>query len=350
MRRLPRLPLSTLAPSTLTRRTVATASMVAVTVSTATALTLSPAGANDLPEPAGSAASSGPSVSSVSSVSSGPSGTADGVELTSGSHKAAGMPTVDHFLPGPSPYSTDTRNNLVAFGDSFTANPHELATMLPPLAVFYPKPYGCFVAPDAWPALAGAAADRPVQNWACNGHTTEQMLTRIDKAIAAGHVNNTSTVVLAAGMNDKRQYVPDARVVANLVAGVAKVKNTAPDARVIILGRLPTTDVNRIACTLNVIPDQPLGLPDFATAAAEDATQQNQRHAATTAGVTFIDVRGLTRSGHSSCAKDADRYVSGVVDTTTPSYNIQSHPTIAGSRFLASQIGTRLGADSPGTA
>lgn len=259
---------------------------------------------------------------------------------------SASIPGSSVFFPGASPYSEETENNLVAFGDSFTANSHWLVNANPWVSPRYPSHHGCLVAPDAWPALAGAATGKPVQNWACNAHTTTQMLGRIDEAIDANHINDTSTVVLAAGMNDKRQNVPDKKVVENLVKGVDKVRAAAPEAEVVILGRLPSTDPTGVFCRVNVIPDMPRGAIDEATAAAEAATQRNQGVAAGQAGVEFIDIRSMTLADHSSCAPDTDRYVSGDRDITTPGFNMTEHPSLAGSLFLAQQIAELLGTDT----
>lgn len=254
-------------------------------------------------------------------------------------------PSGTRSAPAPSTtYSTDTRDNIVAFGDSFTANSSSLVNADPEHYPRYPRTAGCLVAPEAWPGMLALLSSRPVQNWACNAHTTGQMLGRVDRAVAAGEINDTSTVVLAAGMNDKRQGVPDADVTANLVTAVAKVRDAAPGASVIILGRLATTDPDGRYCGTNTVPDRPVGTFDQPTAGYERATQDNQRAAAAQAGVPFIDVRTLTVATHSSCAPDAQRFVSGTEDTTTPDYNMPGHPSLAGSTFLALRVKDRLDA------
>lgn len=164
------------------------------------------------------------------------------------------------------------------------------------------------------------------------------MLGRIDRAIASGHINGTSLVILAAGMNDKRQGVPDADIVANLVSAVEKVRAVAPGAQIALLGRLATTNAEGRSCDRNTVPDQPTGAIDRITAGYEAATQNNQRAAAAQADVQFIDIRSMTIEANSSCGLDADRFISGMTDTTTPDYNMPAHPSLAGSRFLAQQV------------
>lgn len=253
-------------------------------------------------------------------------------------------------IPGSStlrpsdPYSDDTDHNLVAFGDSFTANSHSAANNIDSSAEGYPEQSGCLVAPDAWPGLLAGDSDTPVQNWACTNSGTAHMLNRVTRAIDAGAVNDTSTVVLSSGMNDKRRGLSDSEITDNLVSAIDTVRDAAPGAEVVVLGRLASTDPDGRLCTVNVVPYVPLGVVNEATAAAEDATQRNQRAAAERTGVEFIDVRAQTQEKHSTCARDDERYVSGTLDVTTPQFNMPSHPSRAGSGFLARVVGEHTGA------
>ncbi|MEJ6548182.1 GDSL-type esterase/lipase family protein [Corynebacterium sp. USCH3] len=276
--------------------------------------------------------------SSGTTLSTGGSGSLGSTGSGPGTAGSSGIPTLGALFPSANPYSEETENNLVAFGDSFTANSHWLINRFPQLGFAYPTQEGCFVAPDAWPALVGEETGRPVQNWACNGHTTSGMLGRIDRAIAAGHINDTSTVVLAAGMNDKRIGTADDTIRENLVAGVEKVRAVAPDAEILLLGRLSTTSPDGIYCDRNIVPNLPFGESDARTAAFERANQENHKAAAAAADVPFIDIRDMTVENNSTCARDADRYVSGHWDLTTPGFNMRAHPSFGGSRFLAEQI------------
>lgn len=253
-------------------------------------------------------------------------------------------------LPGSStlqpsdPYSDDTDHNLVAFGDSFTANSHSVANNIASSTEGYPEQDGCLVAPDAWPGLLAGRSDIPVQNRACTNSGTAHMLNRVTRAVDAGAVNDTSTVVLSSGMNDKRRGLTDDEITGNLTAAIRTVQDAAPGAEVIILGRLASTNQAGRLCSVNVIPYAPLGVVNEATAAAEDATQRNQRAAAERTGVEFIDVRSATQEKHSTCARDDERYVSGTLDVTTPQFNMPSHPSRAGSGYLADAVGEHIGA------
>lgn len=182
---------------------------------------------------------------------------------------------------------------------------------------------------------------RPAQNWACNGHTTADMLRRIELAASTGALNNASTVILAAGMNDTWRNTPDTEIVDNLVTAVEKVRGIAPKAKILMLGHLSSTDDRQMFCSLNVVPNVPMGEHSPGFAANEIRNQNNQRDAAAKAGVEFLDIRALTRN-NSTCAADAQRFISGNVDFTTPVFNMTGHPSLAGSTFLARQVGAHL--------
>jgi hypothetical protein len=240
------------------------------------------------------------------------------------------------------PYSDDTTDNLVTFGDSFTANTHSVANNIESSAEGYPEQSGCLVAPDAWPGLLAEQTGTPVQNWACTNSGSAHMLNRVTRAIDAGDVNDSSTVVLSAGMNDKQRGVGDSEITANLVSAIEKIEDAAPEATVIMLGRLASTDADGKLCSVNVVPNLPLGVPNEETASAERATQNNQRTAAERTGVDFIDIREQTVEKNSTCGRDDERYVAGALDITTPQFNMQSHPSRAGSEFLAGVVGEQV--------
>ncbi|MGO1949871.1 MAG: SGNH/GDSL hydrolase family protein [Mycobacteriaceae bacterium] len=275
--------------------------------------------------------------------------TAAAQDLSSGSSATSGSSgNGSANLPGSSavnpsnPYSGDTTDNLVAFGDSFTANSHSVANNIESSAEGYPTQDGCLVAPDAWPGLLAEDSETPVQNWACTNSGSAHMLNRVGRAIDAGDVNNSSTVVLSSGMNDKQRGVSDSEVISNLVASIGKIQAAAPQAEIIVLGRLASTNPDGRLCSVNVIPNLPLGVVNESTAAAEDATQDNQRTAASRTGVDFVDIREKTRENNSTCGRDGERYVAGAFDVTTPQFNMQSHPSRAGSEFLAAEVAGRL--------
>lgn len=170
------------------------------------------------------------------SVAQGSSSGSTGSSALSGSSGQGSANAPGSAALNPSnPYSEDTTDNLVTFGDSFTANTHSVANNIESSAEDYPQQSGCHIALDAWPGLL------------------------------------------------------------------------AED-----------------------------------TAARETAVQDFQRNVADRTGVEFIDIREMTLEKNSTCGLDHERYVAGVLDVTTPQFNMHSHPSRAGSEFLAGVIGEHL--------
>lgn len=249
--------------------------------------------------------------------------------------------------------------NIVALGDSYTANPDQFHNFLrdAPGAVGdwandYPATAGCLQAPNNVPVKLGELTGRPVADWSCTAQTSRSMLGRIDQAVAAGDIHDDSTVVIAVGMNDfggfgaldngnaaffdpsavQRDYL------ANLQGAADRIRAVAPQAEIVVAGALPTVDRDTtMFCPLNVIPDAPLGLPVPPVRDVENWNRDNQRDAAAQIGARYVEIIDGAR-GHDTCASDADRYVAGIIDTTTPDYNMAFHPSDAGSRFVAETV------------
>ncbi|MEY8567537.1 GDSL-type esterase/lipase family protein [Corynebacteriaceae bacterium 7-707] len=244
--------------------------------------------------------------------------------------------------------------NIVTFGDSFTANPDQLRNtlrMVPAMTDGYPQTGGCLQAPNNWPRQLGARTGAPLADWSCAGNTSRSMLGRIDRAIAAGDVHRgTRSVVLAAGMNNyggfgvldgvnildpgavRNAYLSDMR------AAASKIRAVAPGAKIVVSGALPTVDRDSMVfCALNVVPNLPAGVPVPVLRDVENWNRANQRDAARQIGGHYVEMIDGAR-GHDTCAPDRQRYVAGVIDTTTPNYNMIFHPSYAGSQFMASQL------------
>jgi hypothetical protein len=73
----------------------------------------------------------------------------------------------------------------------------------------------------------------------------------------------------------------------------------------------------------------------------ENWNRENQKEAARQVGGEYVEIIDGAR-GHDTCAPDTARYVAGVVDTTTPNYNMIFHPSDAGSEFVARTLATRV--------
>lgn len=247
--------------------------------------------------------------------------------------------------------------NIVTFGDSFSANPDQwrnLVKDIPGTNLDYPSKEGCLQAPNNWPHKV-AAKGYAVNDWSCAGQTSRTMLGRVDRAIAVGDVHpGTRAVVLPSGMNNfagfgaldgvnvlsptavRNAYLADIRTAA------AKVRAAAPGVKIIIPGSLAVADPNTtMFCAVNVIPNAPLGLPVPILRDVENMNANNQATAAAQVGGTFVDIRSGSLA-HNTCAPDRSRYVAGIIDTTTPNYNMAFHPSDAGSQYMADRIAAVL--------
>lgn len=243
--------------------------------------------------------------------------------------------------------------NIVTFGDSFSANPDQWRNVvrnIPGSTIGYPQREGCLQAPNNWPRKLAAQTGKQLQDWSCTAQTSRTMLHRIDRAIAHGHINNGSTVIMAVGMNNyggfgaldgvnilspnsvSRNYVADMK------AAAAKIRRVAPSAKLVVSGALPTTDRNTaMFCAVNVIPNAPGGMPVPIIRDVENWNRGNQINAAKAIGATYVDMIDGAK-GHDTCAPDNQRYVAGIIDTTTPNYNMAFHPSDAGSAYMARNL------------
>ncbi len=250
--------------------------------------------------------------------------------------------------------------NVVVFGDSFASNPDQYrdttlkffnrwgsSTSSTRIYESTRSQAGCLQGPNNWPSQLDARTHSAVADWSCTGHRSKDLPGHVDHAIRAGALNrNTRAVTFAVGINDQwRPFIDGessdpqhirARYFQNIKDAAAKVRAVAPDAKIIIPGLLSITGGGRL-CLLNVVPNSPLGVSASRVAEWEQRAQNDQREAARLIGATFIDIRALS-AGHSTCARDADRWVAGIFDTTTPGYNMVLHPANAGSAFVADQV------------
>lgn len=262
-------------------------------------------------------------------------------------------------LAAPAPAQAAPQGNVVAFGDSFVANPDQFKNFtrkipLEPVQRYawdYPSKAGCLQAPNNWPRILSQQTGRSVADWSCSGGNSESLLSRIDGSIASGDLHRgTSTVLISTGINDfaplnafsgrptnfqdiQNLYVHNLRIAAD------KIRRVAPNARIIMPGMLSITEpvgLQRL-CLVNVVPNMPGGIPLGHLQAMELGARDAQKRAADAIGATFIDIKHES-SAHNTCAPDSQRWVAGFVDTTTENYNMAYHPSYAGSQYVATRV------------
>lgn len=243
--------------------------------------------------------------------------------------------------------------NVVIMGDSYAANPDQYYNTLRGIDGFVPDNYpvtgNCLQAPNNWPRLMQQRHGLAVNDWSCSGMTSHSALGRIDRAVNAGDIHRgTRTVVLNYGMNNfgpggtdngadflnpgdvRNRYLADVR------AAAAKVRSAAPGARIVMAGQMAITS-NGMFCFANVVPNFPAGLPIPVLSDVEKWLRGNQQEAARQIGAPFVDLKTET-AGNATCSPDQNRYVAGILDTTTPNYNMMIHPSLKGSTFIADRM------------
>lgn len=240
---------------------------------------------------------------------------------------------------------------LAVFGDSYASNPDFWVTYGLADDAGYPRTGGCVQAPNNWPRKLAAQTRRTLHDWSCNGNTSGDVLRRIEDAKLAGALNgNTGTVAVSVGMNnygpgafqhDGRNFLDPAEVrrtyIADMHAIAAKIHAYAPHATIVMPGML-SISTGDMVCPLNVVPGFPMGIPLPILNSVETWLAETQAIAANEIGAKFIELRAAS-SGHGTCdMPDAERFVAGVVDTTTPDYNFMLHPTDKGSQFIADKV------------
>jgi lysophospholipase L1-like esterase len=251
--------------------------------------------------------------------------------------------------------ATAQSGNVVTFGDSYTASPDQfknhaaggLSSNLPGSSTAgYPSRGGCLQSPMNWPRQLADQTGLRVDDWSCTAETSQSVLSRLDAAIGAGDINSgTRAVIMNIGGNDFGPFAVlegapflNVPVIAERFAGhmdsaAAKIRAAAPNARIVLAGYPEITNGSGV-CVFNVVPQVPMGIP-VPGAYGEGVLRDMQRNAAEATGMHFVDNYALTR-GHNTCSpNDSQRYVAGIIDTTSPDYTMSMHPTDLGHAALA---------------
>lgn len=265
---------------------------------------------------------------------------------------APGIPGLP--IPGIGQGTEKGVKQLVAFGDSFTANagkggPRGLQPGQTPLVA------NCATDMENWPKVAGADLNKTVGDWSCNGTGAMpgQLLAYLEAAIQYGDLaEGTEKVVLMYGGMDHVQWVD---VAGQLVAKPAsantpsifktlvkqftdRVHAVAPNAQV-VLASYPEYATDNKLCLVNT-PGQVNPIPAPGANEVQGAFRDSLKTAADNAGAGFIDVYEATR-GHGTCnPNDSERYVAGFMDPVMGP--MTNHPTVAGEHAMGHIIADGL--------
>lgn len=269
--------------------------------------------------------------------------TADAFQLPSIEDIQALIPSIT------TPDSSSGAKQIVAFGDSFTANagkngPRGLQ------ANPYPWMANCATDMENWPKIVGEMTGKTVGDWSCNGTggmPVVQLMAYVESAILHGDIApGTESVVLMYGGMDAFQWVDVAGELTatlddqsmttfrQLVGWVRdRVAQVAPDAKV-MLASYPEFASGDTICLVN-LPGQtfPIDLPGGT--AVQEALRDSIQDAANAAGVGFIDVYQQSL-GHGTCASDEDRWTAGFYDPQIGP--MTNHPTVQGEYGIAGII------------
>ncbi|MDO4928980.1 MAG: GDSL-type esterase/lipase family protein [Corynebacterium sp.] len=250
--------------------------------------------------------------------------------------------------------------NIVALGDSLSANPNnlELAAAnnpelreqlnIPPTA-----PGKCVNGADNFPIRLGQQLGLPVENYACAGGTVEVapvMGTNLEfqttNAIEQGALNaDTRVVTMTFGYNDFYQD-PDrekpveqrkAEASAAMEAQVQRIRAAAPNARIIMAGYPDLTDGQNNICPTNVLGLTSHIYSPFFTF-AQNEIQDWQRTITSQLGITYLDMKEEINvaNNNNGCSNNPERYSAALIDSAE--HQLWGHLTANGNQYYADRI------------
>lgn len=256
---------------------------------------------------------------------------------------AAGVVAGGIAVSQDAPSAEAVPGNVVVLGDSLTANP-DIYNFLAGKGLPLPDPVlsgaGCGT-DNRFSDAVGRGAGLPVDNFSCAGasyrtggmHLSDQANIARDK----GALNaETRQVVLLAGANDTYPYVlndhlPVDQIETNLrnsiTDTVRQVKSIAPNADVKVIGMPHVTNSLGQVCPINLIPNIQVPSLTIQISDLEWALERAGQDGAVAGGARFVSLKSVS-DGHEMCS--SDRWIVGLIDTTSGRRNLPLHMTDAG--------------------
>ncbi|HIW96696.1 MAG TPA: hypothetical protein H9867_09520 [Candidatus Corynebacterium gallistercoris] len=243
--------------------------------------------------------------------------------------------------------------NSVVLGDSLAANPTIVDYVAGKFSMAIPgarvNPLGCGTDYRLSGSI-GAANGTEVADYTCAGASYRtggiHMIDQVRRAHRDGALDaGTREVVLFSGANDTYPYMINDRMPVPQIREQLKVairdavneaRRLAPNAKIKVVGYPTISNPDGRVCLLNVIPGQPTVDVLFNIREVEDALQWAAVDAAAETGAQFVDLKPLS-AGHGMCSND--RWIAGVIDTTSGPRNLILHMTDAGLNAVGEHIG-----------
>ncbi|MGP5082399.1 esterase [Corynebacterium variabile] len=237
----------------------------------------------------------------------------------------------------------------VLAGDSLVANP-DIYNYLAGKGVPLPDPVlsrtGCGTDNRFRDAIASGSGQN-VQNYTCAGASYRtggaHVIDQVNQAARNGDVAG-ATVYLLAGANDTYPYIlndhmPVPEIENNLKNAIAKAVRAAKDAGAVdvkVLGMPHITNAAGEVCAINLIPGVQVPTFGINISDVEWAMERAGQNGAAEGGGRFVSLKGPS-NGHEMCSNN--RYITGIIDTTSARRNLPLHMTDEGHRVLGAFAG-----------
>jgi hypothetical protein len=237
----------------------------------------------------------------------------------------------------------------ILVGDSLPANPdlyNYAAGKGLPLPDAILSRTGCGTDNRFRDAIAGSNG-QDVQNYTCAGASYRtggaHVIDQVKQAAANGDVAG-ATVYMLAGANDTYPYIlndhmPVPEIQNNLknsIADAVRAAKNAGAADVKVVGMPRITSGAGEVCAINLIPGVQVPTFGIDISNVEWALENAGRDGAAEGGGRFVSLKDAS-NGHDMCSND--RYIVGLIDTTSQRRNLPLHMTDEGHAVLGAVTG-----------
>lgn len=246
--------------------------------------------------------------------------------------------------------------NYVSFGDSIPSNPTQIQLsaqandqLRSQLNIPEVAPGHCALGKDNFPNRIGHDTGIETNNYACAASPAaaehpHNFRAQVDAALHEGKLNNkTRLVSVFFGFNDVYQdanlpFEEHKALFVNTMADqINRVRQAAPNARIVVGGYPDLTDGNNNICPTNLF-----GVAGHVYgggwAPVQDFVRDWQRSAAEKAGVPYLDMMAEINAANNNngCTDNPHRLSASLVDDQE--HNLWGHLTADGNQFYADKV------------